>query len=280
MEKEYQIEAQKYIDYENKIIKIDRLLKIISDSINELSELVDIESFIMPEIIYPEKIEKPAEPNYIKFKENQVISGQDFELVKKITESREKYFEVLNESVEIDTKEFDEKINILEANKKNATEINKIVEAVDSFHVWRKSNETVAQLKKEYVQLLAQINTGVEGLQIVPIEDDIFLMYNGAYDPAYFHNENKEMRKLSSYSGTQKPVICLLIQNYLLNQKPKAMRYLYIDNIPIDNKTRALIEKMCLELNLRVFLNITGDFEKNSLIEGEILVEGGECFFN
>ena len=280
LEKEYQIEAQKYIDYENKIIKIDRLLKIISDSINELSELVDIESFIMPEIIYPEKIEKPAEPNYIKFKENQVISGQDFELVKKITESREKYFEVLNESVEIDTKEFDEKINILEANKKNATEINKIVEAVDSFHVWRKSNETVAQLKKEYVQLLAQVNTGVEGLQIVPVDEDIFLMYNGAYDTTYFHNENKELRKLSSYSGTQKPVICLLIQNYLLNQKPKAMRYLYIDNIPIDNKTRALIEKMCNDLDLRVFLNITGDFEKDSLIEGEILVEGGECFFN
>jgi len=276
----YDEKCQVYLDYDNKVLKIDSLLKIIAESVNELSELTNIESFTMPEVIYPEKIERPTEPNYIKFKENQVLSNQDFELVKKITESREKYFEVLNESEIIETKEYDLKIQELELDKQNATEINKIVDAVDSFHVWRKSNETVAQLKNEYVQLLAKVDTGVEGLNIVPIDEDIFLMYNGCYDPTYFHNENCELRKLSSYSGTQKPVICLLIQNYLLNQKPKAMRYLYIDNIPIDNKTRALIEKMCNDLDLRVFLNITGDFEKNSLIEGEILVEGGECFFN
>ncbi|MCJ7802733.1 MAG: hypothetical protein MUP82_10300 [Candidatus Marinimicrobia bacterium] len=105
------------------------------------------------------------------------------------------------------------------------------------------------------------------------------MMYDGTYDLDYFGNPRKHLRKLSAYSGTQKPVICLLIQNYLLSKKSKAMRYMYIDNVPIDNKTRALLEKMCIELNLRVFLNITGDFSKDGLIDGEILIEGGEVFF-
>ena len=138
----------------------------------------------------------------------------------------------------------------------------------------------IINLKKEFYKLLISVDTGVDGLRIVPEENgDIFLMYNGAYDPAYFNNTEKEYRKLSSYSGTQKPVICLLIQNYLLSKKPKALRYLFIDNVPVDNKTRALLEKICIELELSIFLNITGDYEKDSLTDGEILIENGEIFF-
>jgi hypothetical protein len=55
---------------------------------------------------------------------------------------------------------------------------------------------------------------------------------------------------------------------------------MYIDNIPIDNKTRLLLENICEKLSLRIFLNITGDFERSSLKDGEILIEGGEVFFN
>ena len=57
------------------------------------------------------------------------------------------------------------------------------------------------------------------------------------------------------------------------------MRYLWIDNVPIDKKTKTLLDKMGKDLNLTIIVNITGDFSKNSLENGEILIEGGEVFF-
>ena len=129
---------------------------------------------------------------------------------------------------------------------------------------------------------MAKVDTGVLGLKIVPNKDgdEIYLMYDGCYDPKYFNNPNCELRKVSSYSGTQKPVICLLIQKAMLAKKPKAMRQMFIDNVPIDKKTRILLESMCNELDIRVFVNMTGDYTANSLSNGEILIEGGEVFFN
>jgi hypothetical protein len=132
--------------------------------------------------------------------------------------------------------------------------------------------------------MLASVDTGVEGLVICVDKEDsglsIYLTYDGSYDTEYFSNPNKEARKLSSYSGTQKPLICLLLQNYLLSKKPKALRYLFIDNVPIDNKTKKLLNKMGEELGLTIIVNITGDFSKESLESGEVLIEGGEVFFN
>ena len=126
------------------------------------------------------------------------------------------------------------------------------------------------------------MNTGVDGLMIVCEETsgDIFLTYNGAFDPQYFNNPTLEQRKLASYSGTQKPLICLLIQHYLLSLKPKALRYMYIDNVPMDKRTQEVLLEMCEKLDLTIFLTITGDFEKDSLQNGEILIDGGEVFFN
>lgn len=105
-------------------------------------------------------------------------------------------------------------------------------------------------------------------------------MYDGSYDPKYFANPKGELRKLSSYSDTQKPMICLLIQNYLLRKKSKTMPYLWIDQVPLDNKTIELLKKMSEELNLWLFVNWTGDFDREGLQAGEILIENGEIFFN
>jgi len=156
---------------------------------------------------------------------------------------------------------------------------------LDSFLNWQDLNNTVIELRNDYANMLSGINTGVEGLKICIDKDessklDIYLKYNGAYDPKYFGNESKEFRKLSSYSGTQKPLICLLLQNFLLSTKPKAMRYLWIDDVPIDNKTKTLLERMGEELGVTIIVNITGDFEKTALQNGEILIENGHCFFN
>ena len=71
-------------------------------------------------------------------------------------------------------------------------------------------------------------------------------------------------------------MICLLIQNYLLSKKNKVLPYLWIDNIPIDKKTRNLLDKMSQELGLWLFVNWTGDFSAKTLENGEILLENGE----
>ena len=183
-----------------------------------------------------------------------------------------------------DTTGLEKELALVVENIGIATDNNKRFKMLESFLNWQQLNNEVVDLRNEYANMLSGINTGVEGLKICIDKDessklDIYLKYNGAYDTKYFANPEKEYRKLSSYSGTQKPLICLLLQNFLLSSKPKAMRYLWIDDVPIDNKTKALLERMGKELDVTIIVNITGDFEKSTLKTGELLIEGGQVFF-
>ena len=197
---------------------------------------------------------------------------------------KETFKKIVNEEDSEGKAKIEKEIETVSDKIKLALEHNKICTAIDAFIEWRDVDKQVAELKQEYAKKLASINTGVDGLRIEFIDNegklDIYLTYNGAYDTKYFNNKQLEARKLSSYSGTQKPLICLLLQNYLLSKKPKAMRYLWIDNIPIDNKTKLLLYKMGEDLNLTIFISITGDFNREGLDAGDILIEGGEVFFN
>ena len=225
------------------------------------------------------------------FDENGKItnSSKDWEgsdaisqLLKELEEIRGKYATEANKE-QGDTTEQAEAITLIEININKRAENNKHVEMLSSYIDWDDANKKVFELREVYLNMLSSINTGVDGLNIAVEKEegkqDIYLTYDGAYDSEYFGNTEKEPRKLSSYSGTQKPLICLLLQSYLLSKKPKAMRYLWIDNVPIDKKTKTLLDKMGKDLDLTIIVNITGDFSKNSLENGEILIEGGEVFF-
>lgn len=278
---ENEIEKQKI--KQEKITKSKKLLEELIQlgySGSQVNEWIDS----LPK---PDEVTTVIEPEYIRFDEDGRVIISDSknaeigQLFIELNDIRSKYSVEFQREYLFDSSMIEEKITWLQERKKQAIEINKIVEAVDSFHSWRESNNTVIELKHKYYKMLADINTGVDGLRIAYDEksNDIFLMYNGTFDPAYFNNTNLEYRKISSYSGTQKPLICLLVQNYLLSKKPKALRYMYIDNVPMDNRTQGVLRDICDKLNVNIFLNITGDFSVDSLKDGEILIEGGEVFF-
>ena len=220
--------------------------------------------------------------------ENKIITKPtdiDMPLLLELHNKKIEYAKLLNEPAG-DTTELEKELETVVNNLIIAKANNKKCDMCDAFLNWHNANALVNKLRDEYANMLSSINTGVKGLEIsVNKEDeesklDIYLTYNGEFDVDYFNNPQKIQRKLSSYSGTQKPLICLLLQNYLLSKKPKAMRYLWIDNVPIDNKTKYLLLKMGEELGLTIIVNITGDFLKEELQSGDILIEGGEIFFN
>ena len=210
--------------------------------------------------------------------------GEVKDTIVQITALRATYDTISIEVYNADTGEKELQLKGLKENMDLAKDTNKVCESVRTFMEWRDADGVVSRLRQEYIKKLGELDTGVDGLKIQLDELgeklDIYLMYNGAYSPEYFGNKKQEQRKLSSYSGTQKPMICLLIQNYLLSRKPKALRYLWIDNVPIDQKTRELLENMGEELDLTIFINMTGDFDRKTLNSGEILIDGGEVFFN
>jgi hypothetical protein len=204
-----------------------------------------------------------------------------FKLLKKYKKIKQSYKDLEDSELKIDNTDLIAELEEAKAQLESAKNYNKTALAVNSYHDWADANETVNDIKKDYFLKLTEIDTGVEGLYIctdqnAEEDENIYLMYDGTYDPKYFNNKNKELRKISAYSGTQKPMICLLIQNYLLSQKNKTLPYLWIDDVPIDQKTRELLEKMAKELNLWLFVNWTGDFKASQLKDGEILLENGE----
>jgi len=300
--KDFNLSIQKSIDkYEIELTEQNSIL-------NEIKEKLDIGNFKnkdvilktinenKPEIIRPTEEKKPE----IKYNDKgQILSKpEEFSgilntLLNDYYKRAISYIQLRDKPIEeVDTSNFDSQIESLEKEKESIDIWNSEAKAINSLHDWRESNEKVKDLQKDYYLKLVGINTGVEGLSIAPeyIKDkkgdniaksnDIYLMYDGSYDTDYFHNPEKELRKLSAYSDTQKPMICLLIQSYLIAKKGKSLPYLWIDKVPIDNKTRNLIDKMSEELGLWLFVSWTGDFEKSNLKDGEMLIENGEIFFN
>lgn len=234
----------------------------------------------------------------LEFNEKGSCISKPSEFEGEIKETLESYIQTgVDYSIEskkeldsIDTSKYDKIIEELEKEKKAKELTNSDALAVNSYRDWKDANEEVNEINRKFFMLLSGIDTGVEGLHIAPEYEinekgqrvakgnDIYLMYDGSYDPVYFSNPDKELRKLSAYSDTQKPMICLLIQKYLLSKKPKVLPYLWIDQVPIDKKTKKLLDKMSEELGLWLFVNWTGDFDKSLLKDGEILIENGEVF--
>jgi hypothetical protein len=215
------------------------------------------------------------------------VEGVDYhpdfkELLQKRDTIMKEYTAVENKPV--DTKESDLKIENVEKQIEIAKHNNSMINRYEINRDWVRACAEVEIKRKELAKLYSQIDTGVEGLYMKPFysEDgkmDIKTVYTGAFDPEYFHNEGDE-RLLVSYSSTQKPIIGILLQVARLKLKAKALNYIFLDDVPMDKKSYAIIAKIAEENDLTILTSITGDFKRENLAENELLIEGGEVFFN
>jgi chaperonin cofactor prefoldin len=164
-----------------------------------------------------------------------------------------------------------------------AAESNKIANRWAAFYDWQDADETVKSIWREYCEMYSKIDLGVPGLSIQIVGDEekseIRTMYNGVHNPEFFGNIASENRLLTQYSQTQRPVIAILMQIYLLEEKLKknedGLRLMWIE-CPIDKKTRDLLIDIQTKYNINIIVGVTGDFTVEGLNPGEFLIEGGE----
>lgn len=151
------------------------------------------------------------------------------------------------------------------------------------YQLWKEWIEEKGKYEAKLLELrrrYAEVDTGVEGMKIVPVGDDIWLEYNGQDDPEFFGNKDGEMRQIFNYSQSQCGVIGLLLQAARLDLKPKALRLCILDGIPYTSKGLEIVSKICEEKNLQLITAQTDDrYDTDNVPENEIVIEGGECFF-
>lgn len=185
----------------------------------------------------------------------------------------------------IDTSEVELKIKALETKKSSAEEMASLY---DRYQLWLKWIEAKGLYEKEVDTLrkmYASIDTGVKGMHVVPVETEserveVWIQYDGSYDKQFFHNENNELRFIFQYSSFQRSAIGVMLQAARLNLKPKALRLAIVDDVAFTSKGLAVLEKMCEDFNVQLITARTDDYDKTNIPEGEIVVEGGEVFFN
>lgn len=153
----------------------------------------------------------------------------------------------------------------------------------DRYHLWLEWIEKKGKYEAKQIELrkkYAQVKTGVEGMSIVPIEDDIWLCYDGSSDPEFFANKDKEVRTIFNYSTSQQGCIGLLLQAARLDLKPKALRLAILDSIPYTTMGLETVRKICMDKNLRLITAQTDDhYDVEDIPEDNIIIEGGEALF-
>ena len=129
-----------------------------------------------------------------------------------------------------------------------AKRTNLIAKRWATFYEHQEADKLVKDTLNEYKKIFTSIDLGVDGLRMEIIGDEdsteIRTTYNGVHNIEFFGNEKKEYRNIASYSLTQRNVLSILMQIYLLDEKRKngeeGLRYLFLE-APMDLKTRDLI---------------------------------------
>lgn len=240
----------------------------------------DIVRAINEEITHKLKLINPKEPKK---------EGDDQKLVEKIKALREK---VENFPVAVypkvepaDTSAIDKEIALLNDQKLSAAKTNALYNRYKIWLSWIEAKSLYEAELDKLRKLYASIKTGVEGLSIVPTETEsgkieVWIMYNGCYDPDFFHNEKAEMRHLFAYSSFQRSVIGVILQSARLDLKKKALRLAIVDDVAFTEKGVQILSDLCEKFNVKLIAGRTIAPTVGSLDDSQILVDGGEIFFN
>ena len=227
--------------------------------------------------------------NYTPIEPKQ--ASPDRTLAEKLQKSYDDYNKLNNtplnypEKGVADTTELQKEITKLEETKTAAEKTNSIY---TRFQYWTSWIEAKGIYEKEIDtlrKLYASIDCGVEGMNIVPRETEsgkieVWVMYNGQYDVDYFNNKEKEHRFMFEYSSFQRTIIGLMLQAARLNKKRKALRLAFVDDVAFTTRDLTILKNISEKLDLNLIVAWTHEVEKNTLLEGQVMVEGGEIFFN
>lgn len=303
-------QIQELKDYGNKLIeelRIDRELK--NDAYNKAFEKyraalsikeseTEIASRIINDIKYffigPHDAVVASVNEELKRKiallplEEPIRQPDNAELAEKIRKTREDIanfpLPVYPRKTAVDTTPIDEEVIKLRDKKLSAERNNALYDRYQLWLTWIEAKSRYEAELDKLRKMYASINTGVDGLRIVPAETDggrvePWIMYDGSYDTEFFHNPDKEMRHMFSYSSFQRAVIGVMLQAARLNLKPKALRLAIIDEVAFTEKGVGILSKICEEFNVRLFTGRTIAPEVKDLTDSQILIQGGELFF-
>lgn len=185
----------------------------------------------------------------------------------------------------VDVSEFDRLITNKQSEITAAETTNAIFDRYQMWQDWIAANETYLARVDELRKLYASIETGVPGMKIVPRDTDsgkveVWVMYDGTYNPEYFGNPQKEQRFMFDYSSFQRTVIGLMLQSARLNLKPRALRLAFIDDVAFTPRDITVLTDIADRLDLRLITAWTHEADRQELLDGQVLVEGGEIFFD
>ena len=183
-----------------------------------------------------------------------------------------------------DTKAVDAKIADLKASKEKAERENELFDRYAKWCAWIEAKGKYEKELNTLRKMYERIDTGVEGLKIVPNATDtdkieVWIMYDGRYDKDFFLNPNGESRYIFQYSSFQRSAIGVMLQAARLNLKPKALRLAIVDDVAFTQKGLAVLSKLCTDLDVQLITCRTDDIDRSQVKDGEVLMENGEAFF-
>ena len=240
-------------------------------------------------------IKEPEKPNLVEIRDNipQATNTVGFEdLFTERNKLRDEYRTIQSsimvevKSIDPDTSAIDDEILNLKVRRESAEKNNALV---NRFSYWQSWIEAKGLYEKEIDilrKLYGKVNVGVNGMVIDPMTTnsgriEIWIKYNGVYDSEFFGNEKNENRFLFEYSAFQQSIIGLMLQSARLDLKPKALRMAFIDDISVTKKSIEMLNRVCDEQNLKLWTTFAkDDYDLDNIPDGEIIVEGGEIFFN
>lgn len=183
-----------------------------------------------------------------------------------------------------DTTELQKEIEGLEERKTAAEKTNSVYTRYQYWLSWVEAKGIYEKEIDTLRKLYASIDCGVKGMNIVPRETgsgkiEVWVMYDGQYDSEYFSNLNNEMRFMFQYSSFQRTIIGLMLQAARLNKKDKALRLAFVDDVAFTTRDLDVLSDISEKLKLNLIVAWTHEVEKDTLLEGQVMVEGGEVFF-